>query len=304
MPVARLRPGVVHSLDWKRLQVELPDGLQDGSPARLRVATGGTGDGISFRIDRVATPWDRGTLEQALLGGKALPGFVPAPAVSRRQLDRGRPPRLVGSAIGTTPDGQPFRAEYAVLDLRGEAVVARYLGPPDALAFNLSLLRRSLETMEAGRLLTAEVSRPLAPAFEAVSLEGTTGGRVAMPAGWSQEPAASSACGRVPPGEAGLAASPPGDFTVVLRMLRWSEAGAGVGEAVRACGGASDGYAGRFDRLGMPIEARGVLVPREGETLLLELEAPAAKRPFVEEIFDRWVREVAARDRQGYPWAP
>jgi len=42
-----------------------------------------------------------------------------------------------------------------VVTLRGEAVVARYLGPPDALAFNLGLLRRSLETLEAGRLLTA-----------------------------------------------------------------------------------------------------------------------------------------------------
>jgi hypothetical protein len=43
----------------------------------------------------------------------------------------------------------------------------------------------------------------------------------------------------------------------------------------------------------VPIEARGVLVEREGESLLLELEAPVAKLPFVAELYDRWVREVA-----------
>ncbi len=59
LPVSRLRPGVVHSFDWKGLRVEMPDGFQDGSPSRLRVATGEAGDGISFRVDRVATPWDR-----------------------------------------------------------------------------------------------------------------------------------------------------------------------------------------------------------------------------------------------------
>jgi S1-C subfamily serine protease len=306
MPVARLRPGVVHSLDWKGLRAEMPDGFQDGSSSRTRAATGETGDGISFRIDRVATPWDREAVAQALLGGQALPGFVPAPVAPGRQFDRGRPPRRLGTATGTGPEGRPFRVEYAVVALRGEAVVARYLGPPDALAFNLGLLRRSLETLEAGRLLTAEVSRPLAPALAAAALPGVDGGRVPMPSGWSLEPAGFSACGGVPQAEAGLAASPQGDFTVVLRVLRWSSVkGTALTEAVRACGGPSGGtatareteapasYAGRLDRLGVPIEARGSLVQRPGESLLLELEVPAAKLAFAVELYDRWVREVA-----------
>ena len=45
LPVSRLRPGVVHSFDWKGLRVEMPDGFQDGSPSRLRVATGEVGTG-------------------------------------------------------------------------------------------------------------------------------------------------------------------------------------------------------------------------------------------------------------------
>jgi hypothetical protein len=219
-----------------------------------------------------------------------------------RQVERGRPARRLGTALGALPDGQPFRVEYAVMSLKGEAVVARFLGPPDALAFNLGLLRRALATLEAGRLLTAEVDRPLAPALEAVALPGGLGGRVAMPSGWSIEPAASSACGRVPPAESGLAASPPGDFTVVLRVLRWPGASENVEAAVRACGGsswsaaatsagaASAAYSGRFDRLGVPVEARGVLVRREDESLLLELDAPAAKVAFVADLHERWVR--------------
>jgi len=294
MPVARLWPGVLHSLDWKGLRVELPDGFQDGSTARLRMAAGETGDGISFRLDRMATLWDGEALEEALLAGKALPGFVPAPASPVRHQDRGRPARRMGTATGTLADGRRFRVEYAVIALRGEAVVARFLGPPDAVAFNLGLLRRSLETLEAGRLLTAEVRRPLAPALEMVALPGVDGRQVAVPSAWSVEPADSSACAGVPRAEAGLAASPPGDFTVVLRVLRWPGGDAAVEAAVRACGGSSGppAYSGRFERLGVPIEARGVLVLREGEALLLESEAPVAKVAFATELYDRWVRQV------------
>jgi hypothetical protein len=184
-------------------------------------------------------------------------------------------------------------------------VVARYVGSFDVLAFNLGLLRRSLETLEAGRLLTAEVSRPLSPAFEAVALPGAGGGRVAMPAGWSLEPAASSACPQVPPADAGVLVSPQGDFTVVLLALRWSGAAPGVGEAVRACGppfevpaGSAGSYASQFNRLGVATEALGVLVEREGGSLLLEMEAPVAKLEFVESLYDRWVREVTGTTRE------
>jgi S1-C subfamily serine protease len=302
MPVQRLHPGVVHSFDWKGLRVEMPDGFQDGSPARLRVATGDVGDGISFRLERVATSWDRETLEEAVLGGKALPGFVPAPSATVRQFDRGRPARRVGTAIGALEaGGGTFRVEYAVLGLKGESVVARYVGPPDAVAFNLGLVRRSLETLEAAPLLTAEVSRPLAPALEPASLPGVEGGRVAMPSGWSLEPASASVCTLVPHADSGLLATPQGDYTVVLRALRWSAGAPAVAEALRACGapfqaaGASGSYSAQFNRLGIPTEALGALVQREGETLLLEMEAPVSKVEFVEKLYDGWVRAALSQ---------
>jgi S1-C subfamily serine protease len=299
MPVQRLRPGVMHSFDWKGFRVEMPDGFQDTSPARLRVATADVGDGISFRMDRVATSWDRETLEQAVLGGKDLPGFVPAPSSTVRQLDRGRPSRRVGTAAGTLQEGGgTFRVEYAVLDLKGEAVVARYVGPPDAVAFNLGLVRRSLETLEAAPALTAPVTRPLTPALDRVALPGAEGGRVAMPSGWSFEPAPGSVCTLVPPADSGIAGTPPGDYTVVLRALRWSAGARGVAESLRRCGApfrsaaGAGSYSAQFNRLGVPTEALGVLVQREGETLLLEMEAPVSKVEFVEKLYDRWVREA------------
>jgi hypothetical protein len=93
--------------------------------------------------------------------------------------------------------------------------------------------------------------------------------------------------------------------------LRFPAAGPALGQAVRACGSGtaragetSDAgparYAVRFERLGVAIEARGVLVNRGGESLLLELEAPVAKLEVVEDLYARWVRQVAT----GYPWTP
>ena len=148
--------------------------------------------------------------------------------------------------------------------------------------------------------------RPLvagAPPLESVSLpEGE--GQVLAPAGWSREPATQAACGGLAPAENGLASSHPLDYTLVLRALRWTAGraaleqvveacGAGAGRGARAAGTSGPQYALRFARLGVPIEARGILLSREGESLLLELEGPVATMPIVEGLYDRWVREVA-----------
>jgi hypothetical protein len=212
---------------------------------------------------------------------------------------------VIGSGAGSDGSGRSFRVEYAIVDRGDEKVVARYLGPADAVAFNLGLIRRSLASLEAAPMLFELPPRPpSAPALEIASFpEGE--GRIAALVGWPREPASQAACGRLPPPDNGLAASHPLDYTLVLRALRWTAARPALVRAVEACGaGASRGaraagrsepqYALRFERLGVPIEARGILLEREGESLLLELEAPAAKLEVVEGLFDRWVREVAA----------
>jgi len=315
LPVTRLRPGIRHTLEWKRVAIELPDGFSDQSTSRT-LADGGEVGAIGFRAYRLATGWPLAAFEEAMLGGGEVPGFVPGPAVAGRRLTPGRrevvalamgnPPGVVASAAGTDATGRAFRVEYAIVDRAEEKVIARFLGPADAVAFNLGLIRRSLESLEAAQMLMSIPPRPPVaptPALESVSFpEGE--GRVLAPAGWPREPAASSACGRLPQPENGLAASHPSDFTLVLRALRWTTGGTGLDEAVRACGqgrgpgaGASAAdeprYARRFERLGVPIEVRARLVQRGAESLLLELEAPVAKLPIVEGLYDRWVREVA-----------
>jgi S1-C subfamily serine protease len=309
LAVARLRPGVRHLLEWKQVAVDLPDGFSDRSPARVLADAGEVGE-IHFRVDRWETPWPVSGLEEALLGGEAVRNFVPAavrPLVrsapdraAALSLPAGRTPSLVGSGTGVDRSGRSFRVEYAIVDLGPEKVVARYLGPPDALAFNLGLLRRSLRSLEAAPLLsprargTTAASRELA--FERAAFPNGDGAFV-VPRGWAAEPVAHAACDAIPQADAGLLTRDPLDFTVVLRALRFRNAAAAEPATTR-CGrqgageGAAGSYALRFDRLGVPVAVRGTLAKREGDTLLLELEAPLAKLAGLEDLYARFCREA------------
>ncbi len=296
LPPERLYPGVVHELDWKGLQVELPDGFRDSSARRLLVETGEAGAAVFFGLARMATPWDLSVLEEALLGGGAWPRFAPAAVTGKGGPGSGTG-RVLGSALGEDAGGRPVRVDYALLDLGAEKVVARYLGPPDDLAFNLSLLRRSLETLEARPLLTDEIQAPLQAAFEPAVYPGGASGSVLLPSGWSREPALGASCSRVPDAEGGVAASPPGDFTVVFRALRWPRGALRPAGIARACDPAATArdpsYGGRFDRLGIPVAVWGTFVERAGEVLLLEVEAPQGKLAFVRDLYVEWLERVA-----------
>jgi V8-like Glu-specific endopeptidase len=297
LPVERLYPGTLHGLDWKGLRIELPDGFSDTSPTRLFVDTGVAGGGVSIQVARVATPWSLDLLEQALLQGQAWRGFAPGPVTGPRRSER-RSGRLLGSIRGEKKDGTPFRVDYAVMELGTEKIVARVLGPPDELAFNLSLVRRSLETLDATPLLTDEVHAPLKAAFEAAPYPGAAAGSVLLPSGWSREPTSSSSCPEIPPTDAGVATSPPGDFTVVFRVLRWRRGALVPEERARVCGqdaGAGDAtYARRLERLGVVTGTWGTFVTEGGDVLLLEAEAPEARLPFVRDLYMEWTRRAAA----------
>jgi hypothetical protein len=306
LPVARLRPGVRHSLEWKQVAVELPEGYLDRSASRVLADAGEIGE-IDFRVDRWATPWPASGLEEALLGGEAVRGFVPAVATPGSRVARerraavalvaGKPASLIGSGVGTDRNGRRFRVEYAIVDLAGEKVVARYLGPADAVAFNLGLVRRSLRSLEAAPLLAKLPLRSLAGASGSV-LEPATftngEGGVTVPRAWSREPATEAACEALPAADAGLLVRHPSDYTLVLRALRWGTGSASLTRALGDCGADGTGrvYAFLVDRLGVKVAVRGQLVERTGETLLLELEAPIAKLPIVEELYDGWLEKV------------
>jgi S1-C subfamily serine protease len=295
LPVERLLPGVVHTFEWKGLRLEMPDGFEDTSATRLFADAGEGAEGVSLQVVRLATPWELSRLEETLLQGQTWRGFAPGPAGKRRPPKRGRN-SVLGSAEGEGRKGHPFRVEYAMADLGAEKVVARYLGPPDEVAFNLSLVRGSLETLEVAPLLTDEVDAPLRIALEPVPYPGGASGRVLLPAGWSTEPATHGSCSRVPVAEAGVAASPAGDFTVVLRALRWSGDALVPEEVARACGAVTGAggaaYGGRFERLGVVMGVWATFLQKRGSLLLLEAEAPEGKLPFIRDLYVEWVRRV------------
>jgi hypothetical protein len=318
LPVTRLRPGVRHTLDWKALAVELPEGFSDGSPARVLVDAPALGD-VAFQAFRWESPWPASGIEEALLGGQAIPGFVPETATpgARPALEPrppgavvGRPASLLGSGSGVDASGRRFRVELAIVDLGREKLVARYLGPADAVAFNLGLIRRSLRSLSAAPLLELTAS-PVAgapePALEWAAFPSGEGG-VPLPRAWPREPAQAPACAALPPAEAGLLARHPADYTIVLRALRLGGAAPLLTSALAECralsGPEEGGYAYRFDRLGVAVAVRGVLLPRGASSLLLEMEAPLAKLPVVERLYARWVETIAERQSARYPVAP
>jgi len=309
LPVSRLRAGVRNLLEWKQLAADLPDGFSDRSPARVSADAGEVGE-IGFRAFRWQTPWPVSGLEEALLGGVAVRGFVPGSVrpLARSVPERGtavsltgaRTPGAVGAGNGVDRGGRAFRVEYAIVDLGPEKVVARYVGPPEAVAFNLGLLRRSLQSLEAAPLLPAHAPRTTAEAreipFDPVAFPNGDGAFV-VPRGWATEAAVRAACDAVPAAEAGLLTRDPLDYAVVLRVLRFRSA-AVAERATARCGQAggpeasAGTYAYRFDRLGVQVVVRGALAKREGGALLLELEAPLARVAAAEELFTRLGREA------------
>jgi S1-C subfamily serine protease len=319
LPHARLRAGVRHTLDWKQVALELPDGFFDRSPSRVQV-DGGTFGEIAFRAFRWQTPWPAPGLEEALLGGEAVRDFVPAPAAPRARAARerrtaeslqgGRTPSIVGSGVGSDRLGARFRVEYAIVDLGPEKVVARYLGPADAIAFNLSVLRDSLRGLEAAALVAPPQSGASAgphASFEPAAFPNGDGD-VLLPRAWTREPASESGCPAVPAFDAGLVARDPADYAVVLRALRFGAGDPALARSLVDCDdarrGAGRGYARRFGRLGVRVFLRGTVVAQGERELLLELEAPEAKLATLEPLFERWRDAVAGRRAARYPLAP
>ena len=286
LPVGRLRLGVVHSLDWKGVRIELPDGYQDGSPSRLRAELGQI-EGIEARIDRVATPFDVEAFEQAAMA-EALPAFAPGKVSRGERIAAGHEQRKVtlGWAVGETAGGQRLRVEFAIADLANEKVVARFVGPADAIAFNLGLVRRSLRSFAASQMLYD--TRPQAPlgapgpgAFVPVRFTRGTG-TIVMPADWVVEPLEGTPCEGAPPADAALAASHRSNYTLVLRAWSWGQA---LPEAqLAACSTTR-----RLLRFGVDTTVSGRIVRRAGETLLAEMAAPP-RAPRLQPVFDTWLR--------------
>jgi hypothetical protein len=113
---------------------------------------------IALRIDRVRSPWNPGQIEQTLIGTEAFETLSMAAREGRISPRSGDPPLLLGGALSTGADtNQEIRMDYAVLDLGSEKLVARYVGPPEWMAFNESVLRESLSSLQGQRFVVREL---------------------------------------------------------------------------------------------------------------------------------------------------
>jgi hypothetical protein len=287
LPARRLRLSPPQSYDWKGVRLRLPERLDDASPSRLRLAGGALLEEGELRIDRIATKLSLGQLEEALMAGE-LDGLALSPrsagapaAPGERQSRRAR----LGSATAGR-EGEALRVEYALLDLGREKLAARYLATPQQVAFNLSVIQGALRSLEAERLLTAEVGAPLAAAWHEVALRDPRAPKLLVPAGWVLDETPSATCPTLAAPDSFLSASPSGDFTVVFRASFWAGS-----EAPPDCPDAA-----QYMRFGTGYESRGVFVTTEGGLLRLEASAPQEKWPFVESLAAGWL-EKAGRPR-------
>ena len=292
MPTRRLRPGGIHRFDTKGIALRLPEGLSDLSPFRARVETGNSQTEIVMRIDRVMSPWPLNRLEQELLKTQSFERVSIATNASQT-MRLGSATTLVGQASGNAESGAEMGMAYAVMDLGRERIVARFVGPAEHVAFNESVLRDSLASVEAERLQVGELDVVEKLAWQATSAER----RVPVPVGWIVEPGAPSSCaGLSNPGSAGIAV-PVRDFTVGLRVAIWSGA-VGLDEAAASCssrrgslGQAS--YTTRTDWLGVSYTAEGVFV-RVGPQQVLQLEvlSPDQKSAYARALLATWVKKT------------
>jgi S1-C subfamily serine protease len=293
LPTRRLRLGGAQSFDAKRVGVQLPEGWDDSAPERVRMDSGPAAESLSFVADRIASAWDAPTLERALLAGHGFQGFAQGASTRREEKQAGR--RIQGSARGVSPvDGRALWMEYAILDLRKEKLVARYVGAPDELAFNMSVLRASLAGLTAERLLGAEVASTLPVDIAAARLGDPAAPPVSVPAGFELEYGSPSTCSGLPRAD-GLVARPPGDFTVAFRIAFWRTPPFDLAHALSACAGQGGVFAGgayttQSSRFGVAYAGEGRVVEVAGGLLQLELDAPQTKLPFLRELHANWLR--------------
>ena len=293
MPTRRLHSGPFESVPEKSLGLRIPVGLQDAAEARSRVETDARASDVVLRVDRVFTPWTSKQVEQSVVTTQQFERVSVASSQSETVTPATGAPRLVGRATGTAVDSdQPRRVDFAVLDLGPEVLVARYVGSEEALAFNASIVRASLASLE-GRGLLASALPTLASLSWAALPMGDTRGAVPVPAGWPTESGAPTLCQGLPEPAATQVVVAPRDFTVTLRLAQWA-GGVDAQAASIACangrgalGAAS--YSTGINSLGVRYVIEGVFVrTSSGSVVQAEVVSPESKAVFARALLAAW----------------
>jgi S1-C subfamily serine protease len=298
--VRRLSLGSLQVLNGKGLRLRFPDGMEDVSPQRLSVDSEESLEEVRFRLERVASTWSIGELAELLLSGRAFESFS-AIEDPRRKASEGA---LHGEATGGVADREgSWKMTNALFDLGKEKLVARYVGRAEQVAFNRGVLQRSLASLEADRLLLNEIEAPPRVRWSDTALPAPPSleaPQVIIPAGWVLELGAPLPCRDAPQLESAVATSPPGDFTVSLRMAWWPtrpddpETAASTCSAQRGPLGPAS-YTFPIDWLGISYAVTGTFLPIGEGLLQLEVISPSEKHGFLRQLFSEWVQENSKR---------
>jgi hypothetical protein len=183
--------------------------------------------------------------------------------------------------------------DYAVVDLGAEKIVARYVGSSEQMAFNESVLRESLSSLNAQRFVP---DRLAAEKLEWSTLNGQS--LVPVPVGWSAEPGRPSSCRGVPQPAGIIAASPVHDLTLVLRAAVWTDSDIRPSTAALACSSQrgsleAASYALRGDWLGTTYAVEGVFVRAGARVIQLEILATDQRAPLARALLDAWAKKAS-----------
>jgi S1-C subfamily serine protease len=301
MPTRRLRLGPLQMFEGKAVGLRVPEGWTDVSRFRSHVETGTNPSHIVLRIDRVLSPWNARQLEQVLVGSESFERFVAATNESQTASGAADARILTGRAAGTASGGdEEIRMEYAILDVGGEKLVARYIGPTPEVAFNAGVLRESLTGLDGQTIVSASPD-PIerlqwvpAPTTDETS-------HIPVPASWVLEPGGPSSCSRLPAATAVIAAYSPQDFSVGVRAAVWSVAEFTPELAASMCSTgrtppASVSYASRAEWLGVSYSVAGLFVRlAPGRIAQLEAIAPDQKSGLARALLAAWSQIVSAK---------
>jgi hypothetical protein len=297
MPAHRFRLGPLQTLEGKGIALRLPDSVVDTSPFRSRVESDPGMAGVSLRIDRAVSPWGATQIERTLIGTDGFERLSIHANESQSVSRSGSAPLLVGRASGMTTAVPDVRMQYSILDLGSEKLIARFVGPAEQLAYNESVFRESLLSLEGRRLVFGEL--PPVDRLEWSRTASSPSLNLALPSGWIVEPGAPTPCAGLPQANATAAAYPPGDVTLALRAAWWDTASVAAESAAAACssqrgsnGAAS--YAVRAEWLGVSYSIAGVFTRlASGQVVQLEVISPDQKRTVARDLLAMWIENTS-----------
>jgi S1-C subfamily serine protease len=280
MPTRRLRLGVFQTIDPKGVALRLPEGFADRSPFLSHVETEATAGEVAFRLDRVLSPWAARRVEEALLSTQTFEPTTMTPRPARDAAKPSVPDLLLGGAAGTGGEGnREIRMDYAVMDLGPEKLVARYVGSAEAMAFNESVLRESLLSLQGQRFALADLP-PADKVTWSTMADATGRGVLPVPAGWVLEPGRPGPCRGMPAPNMVASAFPARDASIVVRAAVWPaevepDAAAQACSSRRGSLGPSS-YASTTAWLGVSYVIEGAFT-RMGSSQVVQLEILATE---------------------------